>query len=105
MTDTDNPTYGAVAALIEQAEALADRRAGDDPFSPWARVAASVTVARFERPPTARVEPPTTLCCSKLLREALDRIDSVPGEQRRPSHSLDRAYLATALVRAEDVEA
>jgi len=91
-----------IAELVAAAEQVADGRAGDDPFSEWAAAANAITLARMPDTPSPTVS--TTRTCTELLGEALDILDRLADSDRRPSHSLDRVYVAAALARVRALE-
>ena len=91
-----------IAELIAAAEQVADRRAGDDPFSEWAAAANAITLARMPDTPNPTMS--TTRTCTELLGEALTMLDRLSAADRRPSHSLDRVYVAAALARVRALE-
>lgn len=96
--------YHAPASLIAHADDLAAQQALDDPFGEWGQAQASVCLARL--PLQLPAEPaPANASCAELLAAALDAIDAVPPEQRRPSHSLDRVYIVGALARVRELSA
>jgi hypothetical protein len=100
----DIDPYHFPASLIAQADELAGYRALGEPFGEWGRVQASICLARL--PLEAPVEPAKRdASCAELLSAALEFVDAVPAEQRRPSHSLDRAYVAAALARVQELSA
>ena len=97
------PQHERISELVAAAEQVADHNAGDDPFGEWAAATAAVALARMpDSPPPPDVVPART--CSALLGEALGLLDALPAEDRRPSHSLDRVYVAAALARVRDLE-
>lgn len=102
MTAIDDATYDRVAELIAAAERKAEDNAGDDPFSDWARASSSITLARIPSPPSEQPGVPEARC-SALLGEALTLLDAVVPDARRPSHSLDRSYVAAALIQVEEL--
>ena len=91
-----------IAELVAAAEQVADCRAGDDPFSEWAAAANAITLARM--PDTPNPTMATTRTCTELLGEALAMLDRLSAADRRPSHSLDRMYVAAALARVRALE-
>jgi hypothetical protein len=103
MPTTDDATYEKVAELIDAAERKAEDCAGDDPFSDWAVALSAITLARIPTLPSGLPDVPEATCTG-LLGEALRLLDAVDRDERRPSHSLDRAYLAAALAQAEELD-
>ncbi len=91
-----------IAELVAAAEQVADGHAGDDPFSEWAAAANATTLARMPDTPSPTAS--TTRTCTELLSEALDMLDRLDEADRRPSHSLDRVYVAAALARVRTLE-
>jgi hypothetical protein len=102
MTDID--PYLIPASLIAQADELAGRRALDDPFGEWGSAQASTCLARL--PLGVGAEGAAAQgTCEELLARRLAAVDDVPPAQRRPSHSLDRAYIADALAKVSELSA
>jgi hypothetical protein len=100
---TPDVTYDRVAELIASAERKAEDNAGDDPFSDWALALTSITLARIPTAPTELPDVPEATCTA-LLGEALALLDAVAKDARRPSHSLDRAYVEAALAQSEELD-
>ena len=95
--------YERISELIAAAELVADHNAGDDPFREWAAAATAVALARMPNsPPPPGVVPAST--CTALLSEAFRLLNAIPANERRPSHSLDRLYVAAALTRVRELE-
>jgi hypothetical protein len=97
--------YDPVAALVARAERAADQLAAQDPFGEWSHALALVSLARVNSTAGHGDEGDADEKCVELLASALRAIDDIPGEQRRPSHTLDRAYIAGALARVQDLSA
>lgn len=103
MRQTAARQHERISELIAAAEQVADHNAGNDPFCEWAAAATAVALARMpDSPPPPDVVPAST--CTALLSEALGLLDSLPANERRPSHSLDRVYVAAALARVRGLE-
>lgn len=105
MTSADQDKYRRAARLVESAGRVADERAGNDPFSRWATVGTSITLAAIHNEPQADEGAVPPASCAALLREALQLLDDVEQAARRSSHALDRSYVATALTRVEELGA
>lgn len=96
--------YQYPACLIARADEVAAQHALTDPFGPWGSAQAAVCLARI--PVTHGAEPALVDgTCEGLLGRALAAVDAVPAEQRRPSHSLERAYIAAALAKVAELSA
>ena len=103
MNEAASPQHERISELVTAAEQVADHNAGDDPFCDWASAATAIALARMpDSPPPPDVVPMST--CTALLSEALGMLDALPADERRPSHSLDRVYLAAAIARVRDLE-
>ena len=62
----------------------------------------AITLARM--PDTPNPTMATTRTCTELLGEALAMLDRLSAADRRPSHSLDRVYVAAALARVRALD-
>jgi len=103
MTESPAHRHQRITELIAAAEQVADHNAGDDPFSEWAAAGNAITLARMpESPGPLDVIPAGT--CTALLSEALALLDGMTPDERRPSHSLDRVYVAAALTGVAELE-